>query len=189
MQYNEECNGISHRSIIGRFFWKLPENDIHEDGPSRYGPPTTTNTCGNIQYSDKQNLPWNSKKKRAIDMIFYWVRYRIQQNHSHIFWGEGKENLADYVTKNHPIWHHRTTRPRYVKATKKDTENSKDRRTGTKRGCAGTNNTRRTRKLDNPLKETWNPIPRNPDIPLKGIWYLVQNRTQSQWLRGLTIPT
>ena len=30
-----------------------------------------------------------------------------------------KKNLADYVTKHHPIWHHRAMRPRYVKAIKK----------------------------------------------------------------------
>ena len=29
-----------------------------------------------------------------------------------------------------------------------------------------------------------NPISLNPDNPIKGIRYLVQNRTRSQWLRG-----
>ena len=52
-------------------------------------------------------------------MIFYWIRDRIQQNHFHIFWEEGKKNLADYFTKYKPIWYHRTMTPRYAKATKK----------------------------------------------------------------------
>ena len=51
-------------------------------------------------------------------MIFYWVRDRIQKNHFYLFWEEGKENLEDYVTKYHPIYHHRAMRPRYVKAKK-----------------------------------------------------------------------
>ena len=59
-------------------------------------------------------------------MRFYWVRGRIQQNYFHILWEEGKKNLADYVTKHHPIWHHRTMIPRYVKATTKYIENSKN---------------------------------------------------------------
>ena len=55
-------------------------------------------------------------------MRFYWVRDRILQNHFHIFWEEGKKNLADYVTKHRLIWYHVAMRPRYVKATKKDIE-------------------------------------------------------------------
>ena len=107
-------------------------------------------------------------------MRFYWVRDRIRQNNFHVFWDEGKKNLADYVTKHNLIWHHIAMRTRYVKETEKDIENSKDRRTGTRRGCDGTTNPRGTRK---------------PDNLLKGIRDLVQNGTQSQWSRGLTIPT
>ena len=73
-------------------------------------------------------------------MRFYWVKEGIQQNHLHIFWEEGKKNLADYVTKKETIWHHRAMRPRYVKATKKDVERSKYRQTGTRRGFSGPSN-------------------------------------------------
>ena len=51
-----------------------------------------------------------------------------------------------------------------------------------------TTNPRGTRKLDNPLKGIRNLIPQDPHNHLKGIWDLVQNRTRSQWARGLTIP-
>ena len=71
------------------------------------------------------------KRPRAIDMIFYWVRDIIQQNHFHIFWDERKKNLADYFTKHHPIWHHRTMRTIFLKPTRKYIENSKDQRNGT----------------------------------------------------------
>ena len=91
-------------------------------------------------------------------------------------------------TKYHPIWNHRTTRPIYLKATKKDMENSKYQRTETVRGCAGTTNQGITQKPDNNLKGTRNPIPLNPDILLKGIRNLVQNGIQRQWTRALTVP-
>ena len=80
-------------------------------------PPTmaaTGNTSENriVNGTEKQSI------SRAIDMHFYLVRDRIQQNNFHIFWEEGNKNLADYVTKNNPIWNHRTMRPRYLKSTK-----------------------------------------------------------------------
>ena len=100
----------------------------------------------------------------------------------------GKGNMADYVTKNYPIFHHRTMVPRYLKATTQDIENSKDRKTGTGRGCSVTNNPRETQKPDNPLKGIRNPIPQNLDSPLKVIQNLVPNGIRGQWSRGLTVP-
>ena len=121
-------------------------------------------------------------------MRFYWVRDIIRERHFHIFWEEGKKNLADYVTKHHPIWNHRTMRPRYVKPTQKDLENSKYRQTGTRRGCAENTNPGGTQKLDHPLKVTRNPIPWNPDNPLNGINYILPNEIRRQWPRGLSVP-
>ena len=190
MQHHDKCNGISHGSRTGRFFWKLLERNFREDGPGRDGPPTTANTGDNGQYRGKQNIQrnWKIKISRAIDMRYYWVRDRIRQNHFRIFWVEGKKNLSAYVTKHHPIWHHRAMRPRSIKATtKKDMENSKDRRTGTGRGCAGTTNPGVTQKPYNPLNVIRKPIPWNPDNPLKGIQDLVKNRTRIQCPIGLTI--
>ena len=92
-----------------------------------------------------------------MDMIFYWIQDRTRENHFHIFWEEGNKNLSDYFTKK-TIWHHRTMRPRYLNPTKTYIENSKDRQNGTGRGCAGTTNNGLTRKPDNTLKITRNPI-------------------------------
>ena len=154
----------------------------HQQPPT---PVATYNTAANsiVNGTAKQ------KRSRAIDMIFYWVRDRIRKNHFHIFWEDGNKNLSDYVTKHHPIWYHIAMRPRYVKTTTKYIENSKYRRTGTGRGCAGTTNPGRTRKQGNPLKGIRDQIPQDPDNPLKGIRYLVQNGTRIQWPIGLTIPT
>ena len=78
-------------------------------------PVTMDNTLANSIFKGAEK----QKISRAIDMIFYWVRDRIRKKHFHIFLEEGKKNLADYVTKNHPIWHHREMRSRYIKAKKK----------------------------------------------------------------------
>ena len=82
--------------------------------------PPTPVAMDNTAANSIVNGTAKQKRSRAIDMIFYWVRDRIPQNHFHIFWEEGKKNLADYVIKHHPIWHHIVMRPRYVKATEKD---------------------------------------------------------------------
>ena len=117
-------------------------------------------------------------------MRSYWFRDIIQQNHFHIFWEEGKKNLADYVTKHHPIWYHRTMRPRYVKATKKKIEKSKDQKNRTSRGCDGTTNPWETRKMDNPLKVIRNTIPQNPENTLKIIRNLVKTESRSSGREG-----
>ena len=56
-------------------------------------------------------------------------------------------------------------RPRYIKATKKDIEKSKDQKNGTGRGCAGTTNTGGTLKPDKPLRE--------PGIQFQGTWIIL----------------
>ena len=171
MKNNEECNGVSHGIIIGRLFenWQKATSTGTALSDMVHQQPTTQlvtyNTEANriINWMAKQKISW------AIDLRFYWVRDRIQKNHFHIFWEERKKNLADYVKKHHLIRHHKEMRPRYVKATKKYIENSKDQRTGTGRGCAGTTNPWGTRKPDNPLEGIRNPIIWNLDNSLNGI--------------------
>ena len=51
----------------------------HQQPPT---PVTTDNTASKIIV----NVKSKQKRSRAIDMIFYWVRDIIRQNHSHIFW-------------------------------------------------------------------------------------------------------
>ena len=139
----------------------------------------------------KKIASWTERQKqsRAIDMIFYWVRNIIRQNRFHILWKGGKKKLADYVTKHHPVWYHRTIQPIYLKPTKKYIENSKYRKTGTRGGCAVTNNPGVTLKPDNPLKRIRNTIPRKPDNTLKVIRNIVPNGIWIQWPRVITIPT
>ena len=148
MQHNEECDGIIHGSIIRGLFENYQKATSIRMALTEMGrqqppsPVSTDNTTASIIVNGM------AKQKRYWEMYMrsYWFRDIIQQNHFHIFWEEGKKNLADYVTKHHPIWHHITMRPRYVKETKKGIENSKDQRTGTRWGCDGTTNPGGNRK-------------------------------------------
>ena len=170
------------------FFHKASSmrTDLSEMGHLQ--PPTLIGT-ENTATNSIVNGTGKRKRSLEIDMRLYWVKYRIRQNLFHILWEEVKKNLSEYVTKNHPIWHHRAMRPRFVKATKKDIENSKERQPGRRRGCAGNTNPRGTWKPDNLLKGIQNTIPQDLDNSLKVIQDLVKSVTWSQWTGGLTITT
>ena len=43
----------------------------------------------------------------AIDMHFYWIRDRVNENQFHVYWAPAHLNLADYFTKYHTPSHHR----------------------------------------------------------------------------------
>ena len=87
------------------------------------------------------------------------------------------------------MWHHRTTRARYLKPTPKEKKISKDRRTGTRRGCGGTTDPGVTQKPNNHPKGIRNQTPQKLDNSLKVIWNLVTKKIQSQWPRGLPLST
>ena len=100
-----------------------------------YLQPSTLVATENIAANSIVNKTEKQKRYRAVDMRFYWVRDRIRQNHLRILWEEGKKNMADYVTKHHPIWDHRAMRPRYVKATKKIYKTQNTGKLGPERVC------------------------------------------------------
>ena len=99
---------------------------------------------------------------------------RVRKNHFRILWKKGKKNTADYFTKHHPIWHHRTMGQILLKPTRKYIENSVTGKMEPDEECYGTINTG--------LNQT-------PDKRLKGIRNLALNGTRNQWLRGLFGPT
>ena len=53
------------------------------------------------------------RRSKAIDMRFYWIRDREQQDQFRIHWKPGSENRADYFSKHHPPSHHREMRTEY----------------------------------------------------------------------------
>ena len=55
----------------------------------------------------KQLIP---KRSKAIDVRFFWLRDRTNQNQFHLCWNRGDDNLVDYFTKQHPAQHHKKMR-------------------------------------------------------------------------------
>jgi hypothetical protein len=78
--------------------------------PQSATPIQTDNQCalGIVNGTVKQ------KRSRAIDMRFYWLCDRVQQNHFLVHWAPGPTNRGDYFTKHHPTAHHLTQRSVYL---------------------------------------------------------------------------
>ena len=49
-----------------------------------------------------------------MDMGFYWIRDRINQNQFIIYWKPKIGNKVDNYTKYHPATHHRSERYKYL---------------------------------------------------------------------------
>jgi hypothetical protein len=60
------------------------------------------------------NKTVKQRRSKAIDMRFYWLQDRVEQDEFRIFWERGADNLADYFTKHHPAAYHRAMRSRYL---------------------------------------------------------------------------
>ena len=150
-------------------------------------PPTLVATYNTVTNRIVNGLA-KLKRPIAIDMRFYSGRDIIQQNHLHIFWDEGKNNLAGCITKHHPIWHHRTMRPIYCKAKKKTSQIKRPSNWDRKR-VFWNYQSQGNPETGYSLKGIHNPSPRKPDNPLKEIQNLVPNRIRIQCQRGLTVPT
>ena len=54
------------------------------------------------------------KQSKAMNMTFYWMKYRINQNQFVIYWMPGKTNLGEYHSKCHPHAHHLQVRYTYL---------------------------------------------------------------------------
>ena len=54
------------------------------------------------------------RKSKEMDMRFYWIRDRINQDQFNIHWKPGSTNMGDYFTKTFPPAHHTTLRPSYL---------------------------------------------------------------------------
>jgi hypothetical protein len=59
------------------------------------------------------NRTVKQKRSKAMDMRFYWVQDRVDQNRLRVTWEKGESNRGDYYTKHHPPNHHRAIRPTF----------------------------------------------------------------------------
>jgi hypothetical protein len=79
-------------------------------------PATPIQTDSSTAYGILNNK-FNQKRSKAMDMIFYWIKYSIGQGQYQVYWDPGGENLADYLTKHHSSAHHKIMRSQYVHNT------------------------------------------------------------------------
>ena len=78
--------------------------------PQSASPTQTDNNCAEgIAHGTVK-----SKRSKAFDMRYHWVRDRVHQGQFDVYWSEGGHNLADYFTKDHPAAHHKAMRPYFI---------------------------------------------------------------------------
>jgi hypothetical protein len=56
------------------------------------------------------------KRTNEMDMRFYWIKDRVKQGQSNLYWGLGYQKLADYFTKHHSPAHQKRMREIYIHA-------------------------------------------------------------------------
>ena len=56
----------------------------------------------------------DKEKAKTWDVRWYWLRNKKTQEVLNYYWDAGKNNDADYFTKNHAPKHHCEMRPRYI---------------------------------------------------------------------------
>lgn len=76
-------------------------------------PPTPMKT-DNSTASGIVNNTIKQRRSRAMDMRYYWIRDRIQQEQLLVYWMPGATNLADYFTKHHSPAHHQEMKSTYL---------------------------------------------------------------------------
>jgi hypothetical protein len=99
-------------------------------------PPTPMET-NNTTATGYSNGTIKQKRKKGMDMRFYWIKDRVKQGQFKIYWGPGFKNLADYFTKHHSSAHHKGIRDVYIHADERPI-NRRGIRDSALRGCVNT---------------------------------------------------
>ena len=71
----------------------------------------------NIVAGKMANQSCKLRRSKAIAMRYHWLRDRVQMGHFIMVWRPGAINLADYLSKAHPVSHFRAMRPFFVHDT------------------------------------------------------------------------
>jgi hypothetical protein len=77
-------------------------------------PDSTHIRTGNSTADGIMNRTVKPKRSKSMDMRFWWLADRVEQNQFRIFWAPGRVNLADYFSKKYPAAHHIKVRPIYL---------------------------------------------------------------------------
>jgi hypothetical protein len=137
------CNKIKHamasaaKAEVGALFANGQDavglrNTLLDMGHEQ--PPTPIKT-DNSTAAGFANNTMKQRRSRAMDMRFYWIRDRSQQNQFHIYWHPGTKNLGDYFTKHHSAAHHRMMRPIYLQPTPNGSKYAHSNSPSLLRGC------------------------------------------------------
>jgi hypothetical protein len=54
------------------------------------------------------------KRSKAMDMILYLIKNRVEQDQFNVGWAHGDTNMGDYFTKHHSPAHHKLMRTYYL---------------------------------------------------------------------------
>ena len=73
-------------------------------------PPTPVH-CDNTTATDIANDTVKKHRSRSMEKNYFWVTDQVRRKHIDVRHHPGKENLADYPSKNHDASHHRDVRP------------------------------------------------------------------------------
>jgi hypothetical protein len=76
--------------------------------------PTTVIICDNTTATGIAHNTIKQKRSKAIDMRYHWIQDQIKQKKFNVIWREGISNLADFLTKAHPVAHFLKTRRIFV---------------------------------------------------------------------------
>jgi hypothetical protein len=99
-------------------------------------PPTPMET-DNINATGYSNDIIKQKRTKAMDMRFYWIKYRVKQGQFNVYWGPVYQNLVDYFTKHHSPAHHKRMCEIYIHTDERPI-NRKRIRDSALQGCVNT---------------------------------------------------
>ena len=102
--YINSREAVPMRHLLNEMGHKQPPTPIQTDNSTALGVVKST-----IQ----------PKRTKAMDMRFYWLRDRENQNQFRTYWKAGPTNRGDYVTKHHAAIHHQSVRPVFLTAKSK----------------------------------------------------------------------
>ena len=103
-----ETAGLFHNGQEGAALRTILEEMGHpQPGPT---PITTDNQVATGIANDTVK----TKRTKAMDMRFYWIRDRVRQGQFRVHWKRGADNHGDYYTKHFPPSHHQAVRPTYL---------------------------------------------------------------------------
>jgi hypothetical protein len=130
---------LAAEAEIGAVFVNAKEGAVLRTTLQELGhpqPPTPMKTDNNTT-TGYINGTIKQKRRKAMDMRFYWIKDRVKQGQFNMYWGLGNQNLADYFTKHHSPAHHKKMREIYIHADEQPI-NWKGIRDSALRGCVNT---------------------------------------------------